>query len=62
MEVIVFFAVLFFTLGDSEETYEFIGVGNTLEEAKEHALEKRREDEYLNCVQYDLVGATYGTL
>lgn len=59
-EMVVYFAVLHFVLG--EEQVEFIGVGNSIDEAKEHALQNRAEDEYLKCVQYELVGATYGTL
>lgn len=62
MEIVIYYAVLFFTSGVDEKTYEFTGVGNSLDEAKERALANRREDEYTNCAQYKLVGATYGTL
>lgn len=61
MEMVVYYVVLSCTLGDSEVT-EFVGVGNTPEEAKERATAQRREEEQLNCIQYELVGAFYGVL
>lgn len=62
MEIVVYYVVLSCSLGDSEEVTEFVGVGNTPEEAKERATAQRREEEQLNCIQYELVGAFYGVL
>lgn len=61
MEITVYYTCLIATI-DYEETFEFIGLGNTLEESKVRAQCKMKEDEYLKCVRYNLIGAHYGIL
>lgn len=59
-EIVIYFAVIETNI--EEKVYHFTGLAMSLEVARQRALDKMHETEYLECVHFGAVTTTYGTM
>lgn len=59
-ELTIFGVTLECELGD--QLFYFSGVASSMEQAQERAMELLRDSEYIDCVQYRLIGTHYTIL
>lgn len=58
-EIVVYFAVIEANI--EEKVYHFTGIGLSLEVARQRAIDKMHEAEYMECIHFGAVTTTYGT-
>ena len=59
-ELVIFYCTVEARIGENK--FQFTGVGSTVEDAHQRAIQNMKDDEYLKCVRYEITKVCYGIL